>query len=112
MVVRIRFGRGPVVARRKGKNSRIALLGAGVLTLVAICLSSLAIWRLCQDVGLAGDFVFADGLLSHWQVWIAAAGAAYYACWRLSRYARLAREADAVEEREETRTPASLAAKV
>ncbi len=47
---------------------------------------SLGVWRLCQDVGLAGDFVFADGFLSHWQVWIAAAGLMQYTSWRLSRY--------------------------
>jgi hypothetical protein len=113
MVVRIRFGKGPVVARRKGKNSRIALLGAGLLTLVSICLTSLGIWRLSQDVGLAGDFVFTSGLLSHWQVWMAAAASTYYACWRLSRYARQAREqADADAEMEVRGTVARLPAKV
>jgi hypothetical protein len=96
MVVKIRFGRGPVVARRKGKNSRIALLGAGFLTLVSICLASLGIWRFCQDVGLAGDFIFEDGLLSHWQVWVAATSVTWYGCWKLSRYANQARtEAEA-----------------
>jgi len=113
MVVKIRFGRGPVVARRKGKNSRIALLGAGFLTLVSICLGSLGIWRFCQDVGLAGDFIFEDGFLSHWQVWIASAAAVQYACWRLSQYARQAREeAKSESEAEETKASASLAANI
>lgn len=111
MVVRIRFGEGPMVARRKGKNSRIALLGAGLLTLVAICFASLGFWRLCQDVGLAGDFVFADGFLSHWQVWFAASVITFCACWRLNRYARLAKETGA-ELQEEFKTPATFAAKV
>src|SRR4051812_41952640 len=88
MVVRIRFGRGPVVSRRKGKNSRIALLGGSLMTLVSICLGSLGFWRLSQDVDLAGDFIFPDGFLSHWQVWIAAAVTLQYAAWRLNRYAR------------------------
>jgi hypothetical protein len=92
MVVKIRFGRGSVVARRKGKNSRLALLGAGLLTMGSICLGSLAIWRFCQDFGLAGDFVFEDGFLSHWQVWLASAVATQYAGWRLTRYARQAAE--------------------
>jgi hypothetical protein len=105
MVVKIRFGRGPVVARRKGKNSRIALLGAGFLTLVSICLASLGIWRFCQDVGIAGDFIFEDGFLSHWQVWIASAALSQYACWRLSRYAKQAREE--VTEGEEAEGPGS-----
>lgn len=93
MVVRIRFGRGPVVARRKGKNSRIALLGAGFLTLVTICLAALSFWRVCQDLGLAGDFIFVDGFLSHWQVWIAATFVSWYLCWKLSEYAKLGRPA-------------------
>jgi hypothetical protein len=91
MVVKIRFGRGPLVTRRKGKNSRIAILAASLLTLVAICLASLGVWKFCQDAGLAGDFVFADGFLSHWQVWIGSATLVQYACWRLTRYARTAR---------------------
>jgi hypothetical protein len=119
MVVRIRFGRGPVVTRRKGKNSRIALLASSLLTLISICLLSLGIWRLCQDVNLAGDFIFADGFLSHWQVWIAAAALTQYSCWRLSQYARMASQRidapvalqnEAV--REEKQAPSSIAANV
>ena len=90
MVVKIRFGSGPVVTRRKGKNSRMATLAASLLTLVSICLLSLGIWRLSQDLDLAGDFIFPDGVLSHWQVWIAAAAAVQYSCWRLTRYAKQA----------------------
>jgi hypothetical protein len=92
MVVKVRFERGSVVARRKGKNSRIALLGAGLLTMSSICLGSLAIWRFCQDVGLAGDFIFEDGFLSHWQVWLASAVGTQYGCWRLQQYAKQAAE--------------------
>ena len=113
MVVRIRFGRGPMVTRRKGKNSRIATLAASLLTLISICLLSLGIWRLCQDVDLAGDFIFTDGFLSHWQVWIAAAATTQYACWRLSRYAKLARvPAEDAIAREEKQKPSSVAANV
>jgi hypothetical protein len=113
MVVRIRFGRGPVVTRRKGKNSRIAMLAASLLTLISICLLSLGIWRLCQDLDLAGDFIFADGFLSHWQVWIGAAAISQYICWRLSRYARMARQrTEAAVAREEKQAPSSVAANV
>jgi hypothetical protein len=119
MVVKIRFGRGPVVARRKGKNSRIALLGSGLLSMSAICLASLGIWRLCQDVGLAGDFVFADGFLSHWQVWIACAAGTQYCSWRLGQYSRLAREQaeaemaiDDAKSADASKAPASLAANI
>jgi hypothetical protein len=113
MVVRIRFGRGPVITRRKGKNSRIALLAASLLTLISICLLSLGIWRLCQDVHLAGDFIFADGFLSHWQVWFGAAAVTQYSCWRLSQYAKTARQRiETATAREETPTPSSVAANV
>lgn len=93
MIVRIRFGRGRVVTRRKGKNGRAALLLASLLTLVSISCGALGLWRVCEDLDLAGDFVFASGFLSHWQVWIAAAAASQYVAWRLTRYSRLSRRA-------------------
>lgn len=95
MIVRIRFGRGRVVTRRKGKNGRAALLVASLLTLIAISFAIFGLWRLGQDLGFAGDFVFATGLLSHWQVWMASAALVQYACWRLTRYSRLAQDEEA-----------------
>ena len=44
-------------------------------------------WRIGTDLAWAGDFVFSDGFLSHWQIWIGAAVAMQYAAWRLNRYA-------------------------
>jgi hypothetical protein len=90
MVVKIRFGRGPLVTRRPGKNSRIATLAASLLTLVSLICASLGMWRIGADLGWAGDFVFGAGFLSHWQVWIGAAIAIQYAGWRLTRHARKA----------------------
>jgi hypothetical protein len=90
MVVKIRLGRGPVVTRRQGKNSRIAMLAASLLTLVSISCGSLGMWRIGSDLAWAGEFVFPAGLLSHWQVWIGAAIAVQYVAWRLTRYARTA----------------------
>jgi hypothetical protein len=113
MVVKVRFGRGPVVTRRKGKNTRIALLAASLLTLVAICLASLGVWRLCQDVDLAGDFIFADGFLSHWQVWIGSAVLVQYTGWRLTRYARKVRADAAVPMPDNTEAvPPRIAANI
>lgn len=94
MVVRIRFGRGPVVTRRKGKNSRIAMLAASLLTLVSISCAALGLWRVGTDLDWTGGFVFSRGLLSHWQVWIGAAAIVQYASWRLVRYARMSALAD------------------
>jgi hypothetical protein len=92
MVVRIRFGRGPVVSQRPGKNSRLATLTASLLTLVSISCGSLAAWRIGKDLDWAGDFVFSNGFLSHWQVWMGAAIIVQYLGWRLSRYAKTAIE--------------------
>jgi hypothetical protein len=105
MVLKIRFGRGAVVSQRSGKNSRIARLAASVLTLVAISCGSFGIWRIGTDLDWAGDFVFPQGLLSHWQVWIAAAIAVQYLSWRLARYAGQAVAPEPVEPAPES--PAS-----
>jgi hypothetical protein len=91
MIVRIRFGRGPLVTRRSAKNGRAASLLASILSLVAISFAVLGFWRIGEDLGFAGDFAFPTGLLSHWQVWAAAACAAQYGAWRLTMYAKLAR---------------------
>ncbi len=108
MIVRIRFGRGRVLTHRRVKNGRAALLFASLLTLVSISIGILGSWRLCEDLGFAGDFVFQSGLLSHWQVWMASAAVIQYASWRLTRYAGLgAREAgpDEVIAAEEASAP-------
>jgi len=89
MVVKVRFARGPMVSRRKGKNSRIATLAASLLTMVSLSCAALGLWRVGADLDWAGGFVFSDGFLSHWQVWIGIAAAAQYAAWRLTRYAKL-----------------------
>ena len=88
MIVRIRFGNGRPVSLRKGKNIRAARLTASLLGLVAICLGIFGFWRLGEDLGIAGDFVFSTGFLSHWQVWMAAGAMTQYASWRLTRYSR------------------------
>lgn len=75
--------------RRKGKNSRIATLAASLLTMASLSCAALGLWRVGADLNWAGGFVFSDGFLSHWQVWIGIAAAVQYAAWRLTRYARL-----------------------
>jgi hypothetical protein len=112
MVVKIRFGRGPVVMRRQGKNSRMAMLAASLLTLVSISCGSLGLWRLGTDLDWAGNFVFSTGLLSHWQVWIGTAIAVQYGCWRLTRYAKMAREQDSLDLEETSAEPQRAAANV
>jgi len=86
MVVRIRFGRGPVISQRKGKNAGIAALGASLLTMLSICCASLGAWRLGEDLGWTGDFAVGSGILSHWLVWFGLAVSAQYTSAKLSRY--------------------------
>jgi hypothetical protein len=87
MVVRIRFRRGPRVERRKGKNSRLAWLFAGLLTLGSVSCLILGIWRLGVDFGWAGAFVFPDeSFFSHWQIWLTASLLIQFAAWKLNRY--------------------------
>jgi hypothetical protein len=77
------------------KNSRIAMLGASLLTLVAFSCASLGLWRVGTDLDWAGDFVIQDGFLSHWQVWIGAAIGMQYTSWWLARHAGIARRREA-----------------
>jgi hypothetical protein len=112
MVVKIRFGRGRVITRRKGKNSRIAILTASLLTMASISCASLGLWRVGTDLAWAGDFVFPDGFLSHWQVWIGAAGVLQYTGWRLTRYARKAVPSQPETPLEETPAPVRAVANV
>jgi hypothetical protein len=113
MVVKVRFGRGPVVSRRKGKNSRIAMLSASLLTLLAISCASLGAWRIGADLDWAGPFVFQSGLRSHWQVWMGAAAGVQYASWKLTRYARSARRREVeIARAEESSARARAAANV
>ncbi len=98
MRVVIRLGRGPKVTKRPGKNSRIALLGASLMTMGAICLASMGLWRVSVDVDLAGDFVFTEGLLSHWQIWFAAAALTQYGAWRLNEHAKAAQPVDGTDQ--------------
>jgi hypothetical protein len=105
MVVRIRFGQGPAVSRRRGKNSRMATLAASLLTLVSISCASLGMWRIGTDLEWAGDFVFHSGFLSHWQVWMGAAVAVQYLSWRLVRYAKQATLPEVPEVEDKTVEP-------
>jgi hypothetical protein len=104
MIVRIRFGQGRLVTNRKGKNSQAARLLASLLTLVAISFAIFGFWRLGQDLDILGDFVFSTGLLSHWQVWIAAAASTQYAVWRLMRYSKLGDPENGESEAENSAT--------
>ena len=109
MIVRVRLGRGAARSGRAGKNSRIARVTAYLLTITSISCASFGIWRLGDDLGWAGDFVFKDGAISHWQVWIGAAIATQYVAWQLTQHARKAIEQEAEPEPREGAAAASNA---
>jgi hypothetical protein len=81
-------------------NSRIATLTASLLPLVSVSCASLGMWRIGTDLNWAGDFVYPQGFLSHWQFWIGVAVAVQYTGWRLTNYARraIALETEPAEE--------------
>jgi hypothetical protein len=106
MVVRIRFRRGPRVERRKGKNTRVAWVAAGLMTLGSVSCLTLALWRLGVDFGWAGEFVFPnDSFLSHWQVWLLGSILIQISAWRLNRYGKP--KTPAAEEDEKKQMTAS-----
>jgi hypothetical protein len=88
MVVRIRFGKGPKVARKRGKNQRVALTVAGLLTPAAFTASVLALWCIAASLNWTNTFAFPTGILSHWQVWLAAAAGMQLCARLLNRYAK------------------------
>jgi hypothetical protein len=86
MVVRIRFGHGPSVRRRPGKNKHLAWAAGALLTPAAAMAFALALWRVAADLGWARQFAFSQGLFSHWQVWGAGAVGLQLCAWGLGRY--------------------------
>ncbi len=78
MVVRIRLTRSPGVSGLKSAISSF-------LTLVSVICFILGTWILCAGLGWAGDFVVNQGLLSHWQIWMAVGIASQLCAFRLTR---------------------------
>lgn len=62
-------------APKPGSRTHRVALRFLALLLVRLGLVALtfAAWRLASDLGLPVRFIFADGVLSHWQIWFAAA---------------------------------------
>jgi hypothetical protein len=88
MVVRIRFARGPRVAKKRGKNQRVAIAFAALLTPGAVMALALGLWRIAADLSWTSSFYIASGPLSHWQVWLAAAALLQFFARRLNRYGK------------------------
>jgi ABC-type nitrate/sulfonate/bicarbonate transport system permease component len=88
MVIRIRFGAGPKVAKGRRKNRRAAQVLAAALTPLAAMALALGCWRIAADLGWTSSFVIPSGLFSHWQVWLGAAAVTQLCSRILNRYGK------------------------
>ena len=88
MKVRLRFQQGPKIRRQAGKNRSVALAAATLLAPATLLAFVLAFWRMSADLGTTSAFPITEGLLSHWQVWLAIALAAQFVVILLNRYGR------------------------
>ena len=88
MLVRIRFGKGPKVAKKRRKNQRLAQMAAAMLTPAALAALALGLWRLAADLNWTSAFVIPDGLFSHWLVWVVAAILLQLCAHLLNRYGK------------------------
>jgi len=88
MLVKIRLASGPRVNQRGRKNQHNALALASLLTPAALMADALALWRLAADLNIARQFPIAEGLYSHWQVWVSAAAVLHLGAVLLNRYGK------------------------
>ena len=59
-----------------------------LLTPLAAIAALMAIWRFGVDVGWSDAFAISDGMLSHWEVWLALAIAIQWTAKRLDQRIR------------------------
>jgi ABC-type nitrate/sulfonate/bicarbonate transport system permease component len=88
MVVRIRFGKGPKVGKKRQKNRRLALALSALLPPAAFLAGVLGAWRIAADLNWTNSFAIPSGIFSHWQVWLGAAIGLQMCARYLNRYGR------------------------
>jgi len=88
MVVRIRFGKGLKVGRKRRTNKRLALAVAALLPPGAFLAGVLGAWRIAADLNWTNSFAIPSGIFSHWQVWLGAAIALQFCARLLNRYGK------------------------
>ena len=84
MVVRIRYAKAPIAARRKKRRAAMAV--AALLNPAAVMAFTLALWGFMAERELAGSFAITSGTFSHWQTWLSAAAAIELCAVALNRY--------------------------
>ncbi|MGA2119781.1 MAG: hypothetical protein ABSH56_34170 [Bryobacteraceae bacterium] len=88
MVVRIRFGKGVKVSRKRRKNQRVALAVAALLTPAAFLAFVLGLWQIAADLSFASNFAISSGVFSHWHIWLGSAALLQFCAYRLNRYGK------------------------
>jgi hypothetical protein len=71
MIVRIKLKPGPAISNQRNLDSKLALAVASLLTPAAVLSLVVALWRVLADAKIAEEFAIEQGLMSHWQVWLA-----------------------------------------
>ncbi len=87
MIIRIRFGKGPKIGKRRGTR-RAATVAAAFLTPLAALAFVLACWRIAADLDWTDSFAIPSGFFSHWQIWMGAAVLIQLCSRALNRYGR------------------------
>ena len=88
MRVRIRFARRSKTAAKRGRNQRIAVAVAALLTPAAAMAAALGFWRIAADLSWANSFAIPSGVFSHWQIWLGAAAGLQFCSRVLNRYGK------------------------
>lgn len=102
MTLRIRFGQGRLVKRRREHQGELAQATASLLTPACVMAYVLAFWRLAADIGVTSDSGL-QGVFSHWQLWLVLAVGLHWSSRNLNRRPELspARLGDQVPDRVE-----------
>jgi hypothetical protein len=88
MVVRIKFGKGPVIRKDPKKNRRAAMALAALLDPAAVMAVALALWSIAAERKWVGNFAIDSGVFSHWETWLAVAAALELCALALNRYGK------------------------
>jgi hypothetical protein len=87
MIVRVKLNYVSSLRKAHNFNRQAALGVAALLTPASLMAFALGGWRLCADLNITGQFAIANGIFSHWQVWLALGAAMQVISTSLYRFA-------------------------